>query len=129
MTSPASPPLHQPVEALSGTEPFPDARIRREHNGKSISSYLHKQRMTVLLPTPLIERLRNAVYWTEQHTLARIIADVVEDAVTELEHSNGGMFPPRLAPLKPGRPQRKASPVGASFEQLERELKRTGSGP
>jgi len=64
------------------------------------------QRITVLLPTTLIERLRNAIYWTEQCTLARVIADAIHDAVAEMEHSNGGTFPPRLTPLKRGRPRR-----------------------
>lgn len=68
-----------------------------------------KQRVTLFLPTPLIERLRNAVYWTDNHPLAQIITDAIEDAVAEMEHANGGIFPKRLAPLKPGRPRR-ASP-------------------
>jgi len=69
----------------------------------------HSQRVTVVLPTSLIERLRNAVYWTGQRTLARLIADAVDDTVTELEHMNGGVFPPRLSPLKRGRPGRNPS--------------------
>lgn len=103
--------------ALSRREPSPDAQIRRMNSGKPTSSHPQKQRMTVLLPTSLIERLRNAVYWTEHRTLARIIADALEDAVTELEHSNGGTFPPRLAPLKPGRPQRRPSLTASPPEQ------------
>lgn len=70
-----------------------------------------RHRLTVFLPASLLERLRNAVYWTEQRTLARIIVDAVEDAVTELEQANGGPFPARLAPLKPGRPRRRGAPA------------------
>jgi hypothetical protein len=103
--------------ALSRMDASPDARIRPVNGGKPASSHPQAQRMTVCLPASLIERLRNAVYWTEQRTLARIITDALEDAVTELEHSNGGTFPPRLAPLKPGRPQRRPSPVAAPPEQ------------
>ena len=69
----------------------------------------HKQRVTLFLPAPLVERLRNAVYWTGNRPLAQIVTDAIEDAVTEMEHANGGVFPARLAPLKPGRPRR-ASP-------------------
>ena len=69
----------------------------------------HNQRVTVVLPTSLIERLRNAVYWTEHCTLARLVADAIDDAVTELEHANGGVFPTRLSPLKRGRPGRTPS--------------------
>lgn len=64
------------------------------------------QRVTIVLPTTLIERLRNAIYWTEQCTMARVIADAIHDAVAEMEHTNGGTFPPRLTPLKRGRPRR-----------------------
>lgn len=66
----------------------------------------HNQRITILLPTTLIECLRNAIYWTEQCTMARVIADAIHDAVAEMEHSNGGTFPLRLTPLKRGRPRR-----------------------
>jgi hypothetical protein len=101
----------------SRREPFPDAEIRPVTGDRPASSHPQTQRMTVCLPTPLIERLRNAVYWTEDRTLARVIADAIEDAVTELEHSNGGAFPTRLAPLKAGRPQRRPSPAGSPPEQ------------
>jgi hypothetical protein len=63
-----------------------------------------KQRVTITLPVSLLERLRNAVYWTGHGTLARLIGDALEDAVAQLEQTNGGTFPIRLAPLKRGRP-------------------------
>jgi hypothetical protein len=70
----------------------------------------HNQRITILLPATLIERLRNAIYWTEQCTMTRVIADAIHDAVAEMEHTNGGTFPPRLTPLKRGRPRRVSLP-------------------
>jgi len=66
----------------------------------------HNQRVTIFLPTTLIERLRNAVYWTDQQTMTRVITDAIHDAVAEMEQINGGTFPPRLTPLKRGRPRR-----------------------
>lgn len=81
-------------------------------NGVTATADPRNQRITVLLPTTLIERLRNAIYWTEQHTMARVIADAIHDAVAEMEHSNGGTFPPRLTPLKRGRPRRGPLPEG-----------------
>jgi hypothetical protein len=74
---------------------------------KAASGARRRHRLTIFLPPSLIERLRNAVYWTEQRTMAQIIVDAVEDAVSELEGANGGVFPARLAPLKPGRPRRR----------------------
>lgn len=117
MTLKAQDPHRRDVADLSRIDPFPDTRMRRTSSGKPASSRPQKQRMTVLLPAPLIERLRNAVYWTEYRTLARIITDALEDAVTEMEHSNGGAFPTRLAPLKPGRPQRRPSQAASPPEK------------
>lgn len=74
------------------------------------SASRHKQRVTVFLPAPLIERLRNAVYWTGSRPLAQIVTDAIENAVTDMEHANRGVFPARLAPLKPGRPRRSRLP-------------------
>ena len=64
-----------------------------------------KQRVTITLPVDLLERLRNAVYWTGHGPLARLIVDALDDAVTNMEQSNGQPFPQRLAPLKRGRPR------------------------
>jgi hypothetical protein len=64
-----------------------------------------KQRITITLPVSLLERLRNAVYWTGHSTLARLMTDALDDAVSELEETNGGPFPARLTPLKRGRPK------------------------
>jgi hypothetical protein len=67
-----------------------------------------KQRVTITLPVALLERLRNAVYWTGHGPLALLIADALDDAVTHMERSNGQPFPQRLAPLKRGRPRAKS---------------------
>ena len=69
------------------------------------------QRVTVSLPTPLIERLRNAVYWTEDLPMAGLVAEAIKDIVTKMEKANGGTFPQRVSPLKRGRRHRKRSPV------------------
>ena len=70
-----------------------------------------KQQVTVSLPTGLIERLRNAVYWTGDRPLAVLVAEAIEDIVTQMEEVNGGAFPQRVSPLKRGRRQGERSPV------------------
>lgn len=77
----------------------------------SASKQARKQRVTITLPLALLERLRNAVYWTGHGTLARLITDSLEDAVNQMEGMNGERFPHRLAPLKRGRPRTKLRPA------------------
>ena len=68
---------------------------------------LAKQRMTVTLPVELLERLRNAVYWTPGLTVARLVEDAVTDTIAAMERrSSGEPFPRRIAQLKGGRPRR-----------------------
>lgn len=66
-----------------------------------------KQKITLSLPTALIERLRNAVYWTANRPLASLVEEALDALVTEMEEVNREAFPPRLSPLKAGRPQGK----------------------
>jgi len=74
-------------------------------------SRTRKQRVTITLPLSLLERLRNAVYWTGHGPLASLICDALDDAVTQMEAANGQTFPQRLAPLKRGRPRTKTRPA------------------
>lgn len=64
-----------------------------------------KQRLTVTMPTSLLERLRNAVYWTPALTLASLIEAAVEARLQEIEAENGEPFPARIEELKGGRPR------------------------
>lgn len=64
--------------------------------------------LTVSLPTALVERLRNAVYWTGDRPLASLVAEAIEDIVSQMEEVNEGVFPQRVSPLKRGQRPRKA---------------------
>ena len=68
-----------------------------------------KQKITFSLQTALIERLRNAVYWTGNRPLASLVEEALEALVTEMEEVNREAFPQRLSPLKAGRRQGKRS--------------------
>jgi hypothetical protein len=80
-------------------------------NGATASSSslsrTRKQRVTITLPHSLLERLRNAVYWTGHGPLARLISEALDEAVSQMEQVNGQTFPQRLSPLKRGRPRTK----------------------
>jgi len=75
-------------------------------------------RLTVNLPSNLVEQMRDAVYWTPGLTLAWMIARAVRASLTELESVRQGPFPKRLRPLRAGRPRlvgqsMNVRPVGA----------------
>ena len=65
-----------------------------------------KERMTFHLPVEVMERAKNAVYWTPGLTLADLAAQALTDAVDRLEKKKGEPFPPRKAELKGGRPMK-----------------------
>ena len=65
-----------------------------------------KERLTVNLPPELIERARNAVYWTPGLTLAGLAEDALLKTLGRLEKANGGTFKERDGKLPAGRPVR-----------------------
>ena len=93
---------------LTGIEPLSQRRMTRT---SSAAPGGRRRRVTLTLPNSLLERLRNAVYWTGHGPLACLISDALDNAVTQMEKDNGQAFPPRLAPLKRGRPRTKSRPA------------------
>lgn len=61
-----------------------------------------KQRITVQISTNVIERIKNAVYWTPGLTLAALAEQALMRAVDRLEKEKP--FPQRKQELKTGRP-------------------------
>ena len=72
----------------------------RMHQPLLPSPALQKPAVMVSLPAALIERLRNAAYWTGNPPLAGLVAEAIEDIVTQMEEINGETFPQRVSPLK-----------------------------
>jgi hypothetical protein len=68
------------------------------------ASRVIKERLTVHLPLDLIDRVKNAVYWTPGLTLAGLAEEAFAKAVDRLERERKEAFPPRRAELKGGRP-------------------------
>lgn len=62
-------------------------------------------RLTVSLPSDLIDRLRDAVYWSPSLTLAWLIAHSLGTSLTEMESLRQGPFPKRKNALRAGRPR------------------------
>lgn len=63
-----------------------------------------RERLTVQLPPALLDRLRNAVYWTPGTTVAGIVETCISQAIDDMEKARGDRFPPRREPLRAGRP-------------------------
>ena len=62
-------------------------------------------RLTVSLPGDLVDRLRDAVYWSPSLTLAWLIAQSLRTSLAELESLRQGPFPKRKKALRAGRPR------------------------
>ncbi len=62
-------------------------------------------RLTVSLPSDLVDRLRDAVYWSPSLTLAWLIAQSLRISLTEMESSRQCPFPKRTKALRAGRPR------------------------
>lgn len=86
-----------------GTNPL-DAVIPVRPQESAPAKKVIKERLTVHLPVELIERIKNAVYWTPGLTLAGLAEEALAAAVERLERERGEPFPPRRSELKGGRP-------------------------
>ena len=64
-----------------------------------------KVRLTVNLPTDLVEQMRDAVHATPGVTLAWLVARALRTSLAELHANNHGPFPRRAKPLRAGRPR------------------------
>ncbi len=62
------------------------------------------ERLTAKLPVAVIERARNAVYWSPGLTLAGLTEKALTAYIDALEAERGEAFPPRQGELKLGRP-------------------------
>jgi hypothetical protein len=78
-----------------------------------------RQRMTVSLPADLVERMRDAAYWTTGETMAGLITTAMEDFLRALEARNGRPFLPRLGDLKPGRPRMNGTTPPSVSEEIQ----------
>jgi hypothetical protein len=71
---------------------------------KAVRTKVEKERTTFHLPVDLMDRVRNAVYWTPGLTLAGMAEEALGKAIEALEKKHGGPFPKRSEELRGGRP-------------------------
>jgi len=63
-----------------------------------------KRRITVQISEEIIERIKNATYWTPGLTLSCLVETALEREVDQMETDRGSSFEKRKAELKTGRP-------------------------
>jgi hypothetical protein len=63
-----------------------------------------KERLTVHLSLDLIDRLKNAVFWTPGMTMAALVEDAVRQAIDRMEKQRGEPFETRTGMVRRGRP-------------------------
>jgi len=73
-------------------------------NFKILRDKMEKQRITVQISAEVIERVKNAVYWTPGLTLAKLAEDALTAYVNVMERNKGHAFIPRKEELTCGRP-------------------------
>lgn len=94
-----------------GTDPFDAVSPQASADGPKDLQDLRKpkiqttkERLTVHMPVDLIERAKNAVYWTPGLTLAGMAEQAFAEILDRLEAERGEPFPQRREDLKGGRP-------------------------
>lgn len=87
-------PLDAVVPPKQGEDPASQTALGR----------VRKERVTFQLPIDLIERARNAVYWTPGATIAGLMEHALAAHLAEIEQQRGAPFPLRESALKTGRP-------------------------
>ena len=93
-------PLDAVIPSMSAPAP------RRAQATQPTATRATKERLTVHVPIDLIDRVKNAVYWTPGLTLAGLAEDALRRTVDALEAERGEAYPKRAAELKGGRPMK-----------------------
>lgn len=105
-----------PLDALLATkEEKPKKTHQIQGNDAQQAINNNKQRLTVQISEEIIERSKNAVYWTRGLTLAKLTEEALEKALLSLEET-GTVFDE-----KTGKPMKKQ---GEAFPHRKEELKR-----
>ena len=88
----------------------PETQLRQAASPSSGSNNSDRRqprtvRLTVSLPGDLVDRLRDAVYWSPNLKLAWLIAQSLRASLADLETSRQAPFPKRMMALRAGRPR------------------------
>ena len=96
-----------PFDLLMSRQASPSVGLvekEEEATPQNIEALNAKKRITISIDSGLLERVKNAVYWTPGLTLTGLAEGALDTAITELERKRGNEFPERKDELKRGRP-------------------------
>ena len=109
------PPAASPRPPAKRKAASPRPRPRKATETEPPPSPSVKERLSVPLPAPLMDRLRDRVYWTPDLTMTALVEDALEKALERLDRERGKAAP-RTAPLKVGRPVKRRTPATGRSE-------------
>lgn len=89
---------------VNGTAPSAPKTSKDEPSKSKLS--IEKQRLTVPISQDVLEKVRNAVYWTPGLTIAGLTEEALVEAVHKMEKKRGEPFPKREKEISAGRPVR-----------------------
>jgi len=87
-----------PLDELIGASQAPPPPSKQEPSRNK------KRRITVQISEEIIDRIKNATYWTPGLTLSYLVENALEKEVDQMESDRGSSFERRRAELKTGRP-------------------------
>lgn len=87
-----------------GTNPLDSVIPDRRADPQAAPAPARKEQTTFQLPADLLDRARNAVFWTPGASLAGLMEEALAKHLDSLERAHGKPFPPRRGSLKTGRP-------------------------
>lgn len=93
---PSPGPISDPVAGVTAPPSSPPAPVNEQV----------RERVTLHLSRGLVDRIRNAVYWTPGLTMADLANEAFSRHLALLEEERGEAFPARASELKRGRPIR-----------------------
>lgn len=65
---------------------------------------MDKTRITFYLTMDVVEKAKDATFWTPGMTLSSLAEQALDQAIARLETERGESFPPRQGSLAKGRP-------------------------